>query len=146
MRKRIIQEAKTWMNTPFHLHGRLKNVGCDCVGLVLGVAQILNLRSKQNHVLPHFDTLDYHPRESNKLLEQMLKLHLVEKTNLQIADVVMLKYDSIPGHIGIVSQNQEGLLSIVHANMRFKKVVEHTLDESLRSKIVGIFSFIECEE
>lgn len=146
MRKRIIQEAKTWVGTPFHLHGRLKNIGCDCVGLLIGVAKELNLLSRQNQGLPHFDTLDYHPRESSKLLEQMLKLHLCEKTNLQIADVVMLQYDSIPGHIGVVSQNSEGLLSIVHANMRFKKVVEHTLDESLRSKIVGIFSFIECEE
>lgn len=146
MRKRIIQEARTWVNTPFHLHGRLKHIGCDCVGLVLGVAKELNLMSKQNHVLPHFETLDYHPRESNKLLVQMLNLHLVEKTNLQIADVVMLKYDSIPGHIGIISQNNSGVLSIVHANMRFKKVVEHTLDESIKSRIVGIFSFIDCQE
>ncbi len=33
----IIAEARSWIGTPYRHQGRRKGVGCDCLGLVLGV-------------------------------------------------------------------------------------------------------------
>ncbi|MDJ1305823.1 MAG: hypothetical protein MRQ09_06330 [Candidatus Midichloria sp.] len=42
-RNQIISEAKSWLHTPFHPQARIKSVGCDCIGLIIGVAQKLKI-------------------------------------------------------------------------------------------------------
>lgn len=37
--EQIAAEAETWVGTPFVWQGRLKGIGCDCKGLVAGVAK-----------------------------------------------------------------------------------------------------------
>lgn len=39
----IWDEALRWQGTPFHHLGRTRGTGCDCVGLILGVAWALGL-------------------------------------------------------------------------------------------------------
>ena len=36
-RARIVEEARSWIGTPYHHQASLKQVGCDCLGLVRGV-------------------------------------------------------------------------------------------------------------
>lgn len=36
--EQIAAAAETWIDTPFRWQGRVKGVGCDCKGLVAGVA------------------------------------------------------------------------------------------------------------
>lgn len=33
----VVREALSWVGTPYRHQGRKKGVGCDCIGLVLGV-------------------------------------------------------------------------------------------------------------
>ncbi len=35
----VVRTARTWLGTPYHHQGRLKGVGVDCAGLLIGVAQ-----------------------------------------------------------------------------------------------------------
>ena len=37
MKKQIIQTARQWLDTPYHHQARVKGVGVDCIGLVIGV-------------------------------------------------------------------------------------------------------------
>ncbi|MBX3568762.1 MAG: C40 family peptidase [Rhizobiaceae bacterium] len=37
LRARIVAAALSWVGTPYRHQGRRKGVGCDCLGLVLGV-------------------------------------------------------------------------------------------------------------
>lgn len=41
MRERIVAEARSWIGTPYRHQASLKGVGCDCLGLVLGVWRVL---------------------------------------------------------------------------------------------------------
>ena len=36
-RERIVAAARGWIGTPYRHQGRLKGVGCDCLGLLIGV-------------------------------------------------------------------------------------------------------------
>lgn len=38
---RIVVEARTWLGTPFRDQQAVKGVGCDCLGLVVGVAEAI---------------------------------------------------------------------------------------------------------
>jgi cell wall-associated NlpC family hydrolase len=40
----IVTQARGWIGTPFHHQARLKGIGCDCLGLCVGVALELELR------------------------------------------------------------------------------------------------------
>lgn len=35
--EKVIAAAESWIGTPYVQQGRLKGVGCDCIGLVIGV-------------------------------------------------------------------------------------------------------------
>ncbi len=39
----VMEIARSWVGTKFHHQGRRKNVGVDCIGLIVGVAQELGL-------------------------------------------------------------------------------------------------------
>ena len=41
--ERVLTEARSWMGTPWHHQARLKGVGVDCIGLVVGVCSALGL-------------------------------------------------------------------------------------------------------
>ncbi|MFZ1416647.1 MAG: hypothetical protein WAS73_19035 [Defluviicoccus sp.] len=36
-RAAIINEARSWLGTPYHHQAALKGVGCDCIGLLKGI-------------------------------------------------------------------------------------------------------------
>ena len=39
--KKIIKEARNWLGTPFHHQASRKNIGCDCIGFIIGIARAL---------------------------------------------------------------------------------------------------------
>ncbi len=64
----IVDVAKTYIGTPFHHLGRIKDVGIDCVGIIICVAKELNIpliiypefekygrRSKQRSLLEYMN-------------------------------------------------------------------------------------------
>ncbi len=59
----IAQQARSWLGTRFHHQGRLKHNandagGCDCLGLLVGVAEELQLHAEGTPVMA-FDERDY---------------------------------------------------------------------------------------
>lgn len=53
-RQRIIDEAKTWLRTPWHHNARVKGAGVDCGQLIIACYIDAGL-------VPHFETGDYSP-------------------------------------------------------------------------------------
>jgi len=54
LRAKIIEEAKTWLGTPWHHEARVKGAGVDCGMLILAVYEKLGL-------IPHVDPPHYGP-------------------------------------------------------------------------------------
>jgi len=70
-RERVIQIARTWLNTPYHPEARVKGAGCDCATLLAEVY-------KEAGVIPHFEIehypQDWHLHRSEELyLNQVLR-------------------------------------------------------------------------
>jgi cell wall-associated NlpC family hydrolase len=109
-RSEVVATARMWRETPFAHQARLKHVGVDCAGLVIGVARELGL------VAPDFDVTGYSRVPDGSMLNLCRELMApVSQAAMQPGDVVVVAFDADPQHLGIVGDYVHGGLSIIHA-------------------------------
>jgi NlpC/P60 family putative phage cell wall peptidase len=94
----IVAEARAWLGTPFVWQASLKGVGCDCKGLVAGVARELGLAAGESL---HARLADYGRRVPIKLLQAGLAANLVRVTEPEPGDVLLLTMGGSPQHLAI---------------------------------------------
>lgn len=135
----VVAAARSWMATPYLHQGRMKRVGVDCAGLVIGVARELGL------VEQDFDIQGY-PRTPDGV--EMIAIGDRFMTRVPLRDlkpghVVVMRYEIDPQHVGITGDYLHGGLSLVHALGSVDgrgKVVEHRLADSKRATIVQVYA------
>lgn len=135
-RAQIVQEAREWLDTPFHHQARLHRVGVDCVGLVIGVCRSLGL------IDPDFDVTAY-PRVPDgssfmHLADQYMDR--IDFADAQPGDAVVVSFDLDPQHIGILGDYRHGGFSIIHASSEAGRVIETRLMFSDHMRFVAAFS------
>ena len=143
--QQIIDTARLWLGTPFHHQGRVRQVGCDYIGLIIGVAASLHLRSREGCLLAECDVLNYprrpRPQESSQL-KTALSQHLWPATALAPGRIALFADASAtPHHVGIISSTPYGGHGLIHAYLPSRKVVEHNLDPVWAAKLVAVFAF-----
>jgi cell wall-associated NlpC family hydrolase len=148
----IVRVARTWIGTRYHHQGRLKadpprhRGGVDCLGLLAGVAQELDLRDGKGVALATFDRTDYAHCVAGEPLRETLRGLLREKKAGELApgDVVLFALDRAPQHLAIASRAASGEAGwhMVHAYATARGVVEHRLDDAWRARIVALFTLI----
>ena len=92
-RSRIIKQARTWIGTKYHHQGRLKkSVNCsggvDCIGLVIGVADELNICDASGSPLSKHDKTNYSMHPEGEKLASSMGAHLspVEPAKMKAGD------------------------------------------------------------
>lgn len=133
----VVAAARAWLGTPFHHQGRLQGVGVDCVGLVIGVARTLGL------VAPDFNVEAYPRMPDGKSLMHLVHLHmrgLAVDEAMQPGDVVVVRFDADPQHLGILGNYRHGGLSIIHAAAEPGRVIETRLLFSQTMRFVQAFA------
>ena len=144
MSKAIILEARTWIGTRFRHQGRIKkseqdNGGCDCLGLVLGIARNLGVNSKISIPLSTLDQKNYPKLLTSNLLKDQLDQHLVRVTSPNIGDIILIKINNWPQHLAIISEVTP-YITIIHSYIQARKVVEQHLPDNW--EIVAIYRFV----
>ncbi len=132
-RAAIVAEARTWIGTRFHHQARLKGVGVDCAGVVMGTAQSLGLFAE--------DVQGYarHPDGGQLETECARQMEQIPVADAQAGDVLLFKFDSEPQHLAIIGDYVHGGLSIIHAYSVARNVVETRLDDTWRSRITAAY-------
>lgn len=136
-RSDVVATARTWLGTPFHHQARLQGIGVDCVGLVIGVARTLGL------VPPDFDVQAYPRTPDGTSLMHLVHLHmrgLQVDEQMRPGDVVVVRFDADPQHLGILGDYQHGGLSIIHAAAQPGRVIETRLMFSRSMQFVQAFA------
>lgn len=135
-RAQVVASARLWLDTPFHHQARLRGVGVDCIGLVIGVARELNL------VAPDFDVSAY-PRVPDGLsLMSTAREHMneISRESMQAGDIVVVSFDRDPQHFGVLGNYRHGGFSIIHAASNAGRVIETRLMFSEHMKYVAAFA------
>lgn len=139
----IVAQARTWLGTPFHHQGRVKGVGVDCIGLIVGVARELELTDQKGMALADYDEANYSPTPDGRSLKAAVCRHLAEIPVGEAVpgDLFLFRFHHDPQHIGIVSHLPDGELGIIHCHASSGKVIEHRLNDTWRRLIVAAYRF-----
>jgi cell wall-associated NlpC family hydrolase len=135
-RNEVVTAARSWIGTPFAHQGRLKGVGVDCIGLVIGLGREFNLCE------PDFDISGYARNPDGKSLMALSRVHMtpISREAMRAGDVVVVRFGDHPQHFGVLADYKHGGLSLVHAAMKSGAVVEQRLMFSSAMHFVAAFA------
>lgn len=115
-RAEVVEEALSWIGTPYHHQARLKGVGVDCIGIITCIGKKFGFSN--------FDVTNYPRHPDPQMVEGLLRQHAdpITKEQLLPGDFMWFRID-VPRHFGIVTEIDP--IYFVHAFNR---------DESRRAK------------
>jgi NlpC/P60 family putative phage cell wall peptidase len=140
--ERVAAEACRWIGTPYRHQGRRRQVGCDCVGLLLGV-----WREVLGHAPPAPDVYspDWAEATGREILLEALRRHARPKDGWTIAagDVLAFRWrPHLPAkHVGIAVSAE----SFAHG-YRGAGVCLAALEPHWRRRIAAIFTLPNDKE
>ena len=123
----IIEQARTWLGTPFAHQGRVKGLGVDCGGLLVCVGREVGVEVA--------DTPAYSMSPDPEIFRSMLAdyCYPISKDEMAPGDVVWISFAGEPRHVAFVTD-----IGLLHAWGRPGKVVEHRIDEVWRRRIKSV--------
>ncbi len=140
LREAIVQEALTWRDTPYHNAAALKGVGCDCAGLVIGIAKALALLPLDWQ--PLYYSPDWHLHRNEELLLQTLhdlRFPVVSAVARQPGDILLMQYGRVCSHTAILVACNPPY--IIHAARDYGRVVHQRLDTTLAARVRSCYTF-----
>lgn len=141
-RSDVIAEARLWVGTPYLHQAHARGIGCDCAGLVGGVAVALGLVAPdwwETEFAPH---VGYARQPLGDGLLRVLDAFMrsLHPDDAQAGDVVVMRFRRDPQHLGIVVPHRGGA-GMVHAlNQGPRAVVEHRIDERWSGRITHAYA------
>jgi NlpC/P60 family putative phage cell wall peptidase len=135
----VVAEALSWVGTPYRHQGRKKGVGCDCLGLVLGVWSAVYGETPE---LPGPYTPDWAEAGDEERLLVGARRHFREKPGGEMVagDLLVFRWrPNLPAkHAGILVGPEQ----FVHAYEGMAVSVS-ALVPQWRRRIAGVFAFPE---
>lgn len=134
----IVREARRWLGTPF-LHGQsCLGAGCDCIGLVVGVAAAFDLpeafRWQRDTRFRGYGRL---PQPEKLLAACAEYLDAIVPSDARIGDILLMTFFKEPMHFGFISS--EAPRYLLHGYEPAGKVVENIVDLKWSRRVIGAF-------
>lgn len=145
-RAAVVAQARKFVGRKFHHQGRHVFEGFDCLGVVLSVAEELELLDTRGARIFRTDYCDYGAQPIGDEMLRQCRLRMIERPGgaaapRSIADVLVMRLPDDPTHMAIVTE-LGGLPAIIHAYAGGSgRVVEHVLDTAWIRRIAGVFCF-----
>lgn len=142
VREAIVVTGRRWIGTPFRHQASLRGVGCDCIGLITGVARELGFESAERFGNDQ-RFRGYAKQPEPTMLKAAVSEYLdpVDLADVQPGDILLLRYKREPQHFALRVE-RDGLPYMVHGYGP-KEVVENRIDEKWRGRIVGAYKYRE---
>lgn len=131
LQQTIVEDAVTWVGTPFRANAKLKGVGADCVGVIMGAFETAGLYLAYRN--------DYSQRPDGSLRGEILQrgFVLVKNATLTECDLLLMAFrpGTDPHHVALYIGNNE----IVHAYAQARKCVRTTYDAYWSGATRGVY-------
>ena len=136
-RNEIVAAARGWIGTPYRHQGALKGVGCDCLGLILGIWREVG-GAFDGSVPPY--TPDWAEANGRETLAEGFRAHLAEidPHEAEAGDVVLFRWRRhLPAkHAAIMTASDR----MVHSQQN-AAVTEVPVSDWWRRRMAYAFSF-----
>lgn len=133
-RSQVVAEARRWIGTPYHHHGRVLGVGVDCAQILCAVYEACGL---VDHIDPGNYARDWHLHRSEELyLGWLMKAGATEVASPQPGDVAVFRFGRTWSHGGILIDADQ----VVHAYIGRGVIVNRLNEEPLQGRHVRFFS------
>lgn len=121
----VVAEAREWLGTPFRWQASVRGVGCDCKGLVWGVARALGRSEADNGYARAADYRQVDPARLRKGLAAVFDPVPFDGLEaIAAGDVLLMRVAGREQHIGIAT----GERSVIHCFARGpRQVIEQAL-------------------
>jgi NlpC/P60 family putative phage cell wall peptidase len=131
-RKAVVEEARKWLRTPFHNHACLRGVGCDCLGLLLGVYMAVGVVSGVD--VPKY-AAQWMLHKTDELYLAGMEKYCREVATPQMGDIALFRFGKTYSHSGIVVHwPTEMIHSYVGHGVEY---VNPSIDGALRRRCAG---------
>jgi len=132
---KVLEEARSWLGTPYRHQASSKQLGCDCLGLFRGIWRALY--GDEPEPVPPYSP-DWDLVEKSDHLLGAANRWLLKRSEVLPAHVLIFRWrPGLPAkHLAVCSTEQ----TIIHAYDR-AGVVETMLGSAWRNRIAGIFAF-----
>lgn len=136
----VVAAARGWIGTPYRHQGSLRDVGCDCLGLVRGVWR--DLYGAEPELPPPYDP-DWAERGGEERLVAAARRHfgaMLTPAEMRPGDLLLFRWrPEMPAkHAGILTTSDR----FVHAYEQ-AAVIESALVPGWRRRIGAVFRFPE---
>ncbi len=121
--------AAACVGARFRLQGRDPEIGLDCVGLILWCARQCEL--PVSHVPDYTLTSRAEAMEPHLLLAGFRQLTDLRELP---GDVMIFQMPGGMSHVAVCSAQ-----GMIHADMRFRRVVEHRVDACWRERLIALW-------
>lgn len=98
--ERVAAEALDWVDTPFKWGQSTKGQGCDCKGLVAGIARQLDLPEAHSFYATFANYRVDRAPPADLLIEGMANL-FDRSATMQMGDILLLRNGTAPSHMAI---------------------------------------------
>lgn len=133
----VLAEASQWLGTPYRHQGSRKGVGCDCLGLVLGIWRGLYGAEPES---PGAYAADWAEAGAGERLLEAARRHCLEQPLAELApgDLMLFRWrDHLPAkHAGVFAGDGR----FIHA-YQGGAVTSSALVPQWRRRIAGVFRF-----
>lgn len=101
LRKSFAEIAREWVGVRYRHRGITKN-GCDCTGMLIGIAKSLGYLAKYKLRMYQRDW-NLHSAASDFVIEELEKFgDEIPNSEMQNGDVVVFRLGKCPAHVGIM--------------------------------------------
>jgi cell wall-associated NlpC family hydrolase len=125
-RTAIVAEARAWLGTPYHHHGRVKGVGVDCAQLLCAVYEALGI---VDHVETGFYPIEWHLHHSDELFLAWLDKYAHRVDVPQPGDVTVWRYGRCYSHGSICAGD-----TFIHSYLHIGVIESRATEEPLQGR------------
>lgn len=127
----LINNARSYLGTPFRHQGRLPGVALDCVGLIVCSALATGLQVRDVHDYPS-------EPDGGRLMRELDKQFARLTWPGRPGDVLVMRFIHDPRHVALFTGE-----TIIHAKGPVGEVIEQRFDKRLSDLVVAAFRFRE---
>lgn len=126
-RHRVVREAREWLGTPYHHHGRIKHIGVDCAQLLCCVYEAAGMVDAVH--TGHYPT-DWHMHRSEEMFLGWLdKVGARPVATPNMGDLAVFRFGRTYSHGAIMIEADLALHSYVQQGVILTRLQEQPLAE-----------------